>query len=233
MTQESPVRHFRSQRPVPAKPAQDPGKTWQVSGQRCVLNVGSGPRTIVNIHPCFRSENWHEVRVDVDPRVKPDIVASATDLSQIGNGSIDAVWSSHQVEHLERFEIRACFDEFRRVLKPDGFVLIATPDISQIAELILKGRLNDTVYTSPSGPITPLDMIFGHGASIALGNRFMAHKTAHTEESLGDALLASGFAEVRTFKGTGYDIWCLALASKTRVNAVVEELAALKLNFRT
>ena len=180
-----------------------------------------------------RSEQWREVRVDVDPRVRPDIVASATDLSQIGDGSIDAIWSSHQVEHLERFEIKACFDEFRRVLKPAGFALIATPDISQIAELILKGRLNETVYNSPSGPITPLDMIFGHGASIALGNQFMAHKTAHTEESLGDALLASDFAEVRTFKGTGYDIWCLALAGKAGIDAVVEELAALKLNFRT
>jgi predicted SAM-dependent methyltransferase len=233
VTQEFPVRQFRSHRPVSGEPAQDPGKVQQLSGQRCVLNVGSGPRSIVNIHPCFRSENWREVRVDVDPRVKPDIVASATNLSQLGNGSIDAIWSSHQVEHLERFEIKACFDEFRRVLKPDGFVLIATPDITQIAELILKGRLNDTVYTSPSGPITPLDMIFGHGVSIALGNRFMAHKTAHTEESLGDALLASDFAEVRTFKGTGYDIWCLALADKARASAIVEELAALNLNFRT
>jgi predicted SAM-dependent methyltransferase len=199
---------------------------------RCVLNVGSGPQTIINIHPCFRSVNWREVRVDVDPRVKPDIVASATDLSQIDDHSIDAIWSSHQIEHLERFEIRLCFEEFRRILKPGGFALIATPDISQIAELILKGRLNKTVYTSPSGPITPLDMIFGHGASIALGNRFMAHKTAHTEDSLGDALLTSGFAEIRTFKGTGYDIWCLAVISKSHVSAVVEELATQNLNFR-
>ena len=197
-----------------------------------MLNVGSGPRTIINLHACFRNESWREVRLDVDPRVKPDIVASATDMAQIPDGSIDAIWSSHQVEHLERFEVKACFGEFRRVLKPDGFVLIATPDITQIAELILKGRLEETIYTSPSGPITPLDMVFGHAASIELGNHYMAHRTAHTEESLATALLSSGFAEIRTFKGIGCDIWCLAMANGARTAALVDELASLNLNFR-
>src|SRR5665213_540831 len=40
-------------------------------------------------------------------------------------------------------------------------------------------------YTSPAGPITPLDMLFGHSDSIASGHLYMAHKTGFTCASLG------------------------------------------------
>jgi hypothetical protein len=57
-------------------------------------------------------------------------------------------------------------------------------------------RLEASAYISQSGPITPLDMIFGHTASLARGNEFMAHRTGFTARSLHKLLIEAGFVEV-------------------------------------
>ena len=45
-----------------------------------VLNAGSGPLNARKLHPVFAREAWQEIRIDVDPQAKPDIVSSITDI---------------------------------------------------------------------------------------------------------------------------------------------------------
>ena len=180
--------------------------------QKRVLNTGSGPFNPGKLHPAFRSTPWREVRLDIDARVSPDLVGSVTDMrSFAADATFDAIWSSHNVEHLHAHEVGPAFGEFRRVLRPDGFALITCPDLQVIAGLIAEGRGETVVYTSPAGPITPLDMLYGHAASIGAGNYFMSHNTGFTTDRIGRALLDAGFSEVRAAKGAHYDIWVLAL----------------------
>jgi hypothetical protein len=80
------------------------------------------------------------------------------------------------------------------VLKPDGFVLIACPDLQAVAVWGADGKLEDVADTSPADPISPLDMVYGHRASPARGNRFLAHCTGFTQHTLGQQLVASGLA---------------------------------------
>lgn len=183
-----------------------------------VLNTGSGPFNPSKLHPAFRSAPWREVRLDIDARVSPDLVGSVTDMrSFAADASFDAIWSSHNVEHLHAHDVAPAFREFCRVLRPQGFALITCPDLQVIAGLIAEGRGEAVVYASPSGPITPLDMLFGHAASIRAGNHFMAHNTGFTIDRIGRALLDAGFSEVRTAKGAFYDIWVLALMPEATV----------------
>jgi SAM-dependent methyltransferase len=179
--------------------------------QRWVLNVGSGPATRKGLHPAFHRQEWTEVRLDIEPRVAPDIVGTMVSMPQIKDGTFDAIWSSHNVEHLHAFEVPLAMAEFRRVLRPDGFALITCPDIASIAKLVVEGRLEDVAYVSPAGPITALDMLFGHSASVAAGQSHMAHNTGFTLRRLADKLVAAGFREVRAMKGGSYDLWVLAL----------------------
>src|SRR4051794_37222029 len=66
-----------------------------------VLHVGCGPFSAEKLHSVFRGPNWREIRVDIDPAVKPDIQASITDMRKdVTDASIDAIWSSHNIEHL-------------------------------------------------------------------------------------------------------------------------------------
>jgi hypothetical protein len=63
------------------------------------------------------------------------------------------------------------------VLKRDGFALILSPDLSVIARFVCDGREDAVAYESPAGPITQVDMLFVHSASIVSGNLSMAHNT--------------------------------------------------------
>ena len=191
-----------------------------------VLNAGSGPQSARQLHPTFRRDLWEEVRLDVDPLAKPDVISSITNMGQsVSSRSFDAVWSSHSLEHLHAHEVPTALSEFRRVLKQDGFALITSPDLESVASLVLKHGLNYVAYSSPMGPITSRDMLFGHAGSIAQGKMFMAHNTGFTCASLGQLLVESGFAVVLA-KRERLDLWALALMERADKNAIQRDLGA-------
>ena len=98
-------------------------------------------------------------------------------------------------------------------MKPDGFALVTLPDLEVVASLILDHGLDDVAYTSAAGPITPLDMLFGHSASISRGQVHMAHKSGFTSSSLGRHFIDAGFPVVLV-KRQGFDLWALSLMPK-------------------
>jgi len=177
---------------------------------KIVLNVGCGYPLRQKLHSYFHTADWREIRLDVDATVKPDIVCSMTDMRPVESGSIDAIWSSHNLEHLQRHEVPRALSEFMRVLKPGGMLLMTMPDLQRIAELVAANQLEDRAYVSASGPITPLDMIFGHTASLARGDTFMAHRTGFTAKTLERLLGEGGFTKVRVVRGNAFDLWAQA-----------------------
>jgi len=177
---------------------------------KTVLNVGCGYPLRQKLHRHFHGPEWRELRLDLDPAVHPDIVCSITDMRPVAGDTVDAIWSSHNLEHLQRHEVPQALAEFIRVLKPHGLLLLTLPDLQQVAQLVVEDRLEDQAYHSSSGPITPLDMIFGHTASLAHGNLFMAHRTGFTARTLNKALVEAGFVEVSLRAGTAFDLWATA-----------------------
>jgi SAM-dependent methyltransferase len=179
-------------------------------GKRIVLHVGCGPFHPENLHPRFRSPEWHEVRLDIDPQVKPDIVASIVDLSQVPSESVDAIWSSHNLEHVSSHEVPLVLGGFLRLLRPGGEAFITLPDLQQVGKLIAAGKLEDTAYVSPAGPIAPLDIVYGHRASVQRGNDFMGHRTGFTAKTLRQKLLDAGFVDVKVDRPGDFALWALA-----------------------
>jgi SAM-dependent methyltransferase len=195
-----------------------------------VLNAGSGSYSARRLHPAFAPDSWEETRIDVDTQAKPDIVASITDMRAcVADQSFDAIWSSHTLEHLYAYEVPLALAEFKRVLKHDGFVLITLPDLEAVASLVLDQGLDQVAYISPAGPITPLDMIFGHSASITRGHFYMTHKTGFTSASLGRQLADTGFATVLV-KREGLDLWALGLMQKADQASVQDNLRSAGLD---
>ncbi len=188
--------------------------THDPSSPKLVLHVGCGHYHPQLLHPVFRRDNWQEVRLDLNPDVAPDIVASITDLSPIADSSIDAVWSSHNIEHLYAHEVPIALQEFRRVLKPDGFLLATLPDLQQVAEQVSQGNLEDTLYESPAGPIAAIDILFGHRASIQTGNTFMAHRTGFTSKTLFQKLNDAGFQTICVWQNP-LALWTVAYKQST------------------
>lgn len=193
---------------------------------RQLLHVGCGPARKERLPECFRTAQWQEIRFDIDPRVKPDIVGSITDMGMIADASVDAIWSSHNIEHLNPFEVPEALAEFRRVLKPDGFALVTVPDLRAVARQIANDNLTKPLYVSAAGPITALDIVFGHQAAQVAGNHFMAHRTGFTASTLGQSLIEAGFDEVRVHEGRRWDLWAIATMPDTAA-AVFDELASV------
>ncbi len=179
-------------------------------GKKIVLHVGCGSPRPEHLHPSFRGSEWHEVRLDINPRVRPDIVASIVDLAPVPSDSVDAVWSSHNLEHVAAHEVPLVLSAFLRVLRPGGEALITLPDLQEAARLIAAGKLEDTAYMSPAGPIAPLDIVYGHRNSVARGNEFMGHRTGFTAKTLKQKLLDAGFVNVRIARPGEFAIWATA-----------------------
>jgi len=174
-----------------------------------VLHVGCGPQRI-DATP-FGPLDWQEIRLDIDPAVSPDLTGTMTAMPEVPAASVDAIFSSHNIEHLEAHEVPIALEEFRRVLRPGGFALITCPDLKAIAARFLSHGLTQPAYISPAGPISPIDMLFGHRPALAAGNHFMAHRCGFDEATLHATLEECGFAQVVTMsRPTAFDLWALA-----------------------
>jgi predicted O-linked N-acetylglucosamine transferase (SPINDLY family) len=167
---------------------------------KSVLHVGCGPYHPEALPEMLRTPEWREVRLDINPAVNPDILGSITNLSAVPDQSVDAVYSSHNLEHIYAHEVPIALSEFYRVVKPGGFALITLPDIQEVAQAVAQGNLEETLYVSPAGPISAIDILYGLRTAIADGNEFMAHRTAFTSETLSQKLQQAGFTKVEIQK---------------------------------
>ncbi len=192
------------------------------------LHIGCGPKHKDQTTRGFNSADWKELRLDIDNSVEPDIAGTMTDMSAVQDASVDAIFSSHNIEHLYPHEVPQALAEFKRVLKPDGFVVITCPDLQSVCALVAEDKLTEPAYTAPAGPIAPLDILYGYRPPMAAGNLFMAHRCGFTQRVLVGTLQSSGFQAVAS-KRRGhpyYDLYAIATKSQ-QPEAEVRALAEL------
>lgn len=152
-----------------------------------LLHVGCGRQRLpAEIGPC------EEVRMDVDREVDPDIVADMTDIP-VNDGEFDAVFSSHCLEHLHRDDVHRALREFRRVLRDDGSAIVIVPDLEGL-EVSL-----EPLYESGSGPVSAMDMIYGH-MDQSSNNPYMAHRFGFTADILRACMADAGFSRTHVIK---------------------------------
>lgn len=196
-TLESVRRPVKSENSTPAPRTNNTNDNEdQMSDSKLVLHVGCGPENAAGLHPVFQGPGWREVRLDIDPDVKPEIVGTLTDMGMVPDTHADAVWSSHNVEHIFSHQVPIALREFYRVLKPGGFALVTLPDLQAAAEMVAADQLDEMAYLSPAGPIAPIDMIYSYRRFLLDENEFMCHRTGFTARTLYRALRSAGFSSV-------------------------------------
>ncbi len=197
-----------------------------------LLNAGSGPGAALRIARMIVDHGWEEIRFDIDPDVKPDVLGSILDLrGSFEPQAFDAVWSSHVLEHLYAHEVFPTLRQFHEILKSDGFALIMSPDIESVAQFIVDHGIAAIAYHSPAGPIRPLDMLYGHSRAIEEGRVYMAHRTGFTAERLGNLLLMAGFATV-SISTENFEVSALALMPDADGETIQRSLLESGFNFQ-
>ena len=174
------------------------------------LHVGCGPVRKNRTVKAFASDDWQEVTLDIDPAAKPDLVDRLPELARVDSGAFDAVYSAHNLEHLYPHEVPIALASFKRVLKDSGFVIVTCPDLQSIGEELARGDIDTPIYTSPAGPVSPIDMLYGFRPAMARGNLYMAHHGGFTLSSLQAAFKAAGFAGCAGFRRPSrHDLWVI------------------------
>ena len=174
------------------------------------LHVGCGSATRDQTSIGRRHPDWTEVRLDVDAALAPDILASIADMSVVPDCSFDALYSSHNIEHLYAHEVPHALAEFRRVLKPDGFVVVICPDLQSVAALIVDNKLTEEI--APGMRISAMDVLYGDRTAIANGQSYMAHHCGFTAKVLHMSLFMAGFGSIKVASRPApyFDLWAVA-----------------------
>jgi SAM-dependent methyltransferase len=189
-----------------------------------LLHVGCNILTKDGTIPYFSGSEWQEIRYDIDPSVNPTIIGSMTDLGMIDAGSIDAIYSAHNIEHLYEFEAKTALLEFYRVLKDGGFLVLACPDLESVCQIVIDKGLYGIAYKTREGVgITPHDMIYGWGRVIETGNLFFAHKCGFDTASMHQKLGNARFMDFATFVAkTDFTLWAVARKGPSDESSIEE-----------
>jgi predicted SAM-dependent methyltransferase len=142
------------------------GRAWP---QPVRLDLGSGPFP--------RGAGWIAVDAYVD---ECDLKAPMWDLP-FDDGAVDAIYSSHSLEHVTKFQVPPTLAEWRRVLRPGGTAEVIVPDLRWACRNWLQHQTTDW----------HMDVVFGlqtHDGE--------AHRTGFTPKILQAYLADAGF-EVR------------------------------------
>ena len=188
---------------------------------KTLLNIGSGPReSSAATLPTFRTQDWQEVRLDIDPAVEPDILGNMLDMSVIPNESVDAIYASHCIEYLYPNELAVAFKEFLRVLKPQGFAVFICPDLQAAAQMIAEDKMMDAAYSAPIGSITPFDMVYSHRLLTGRDKPYMARHCGFTLNVLLATLKENGFPSFAGLR-SNFNLWVLAMKDLTQNDALM------------
>lgn len=119
------------------------------------------------------------MRLDIEPRTEPDILGSMTNMGAID--PVDVVFCCHALEHLYPHEVTQAIQEFYRVLKPGGKVIILVPDLEDVKPT------EEALYRSDCGPISGLHMYYGDPMQIP-EFPYMAHHCGFVAATLTKAI---------------------------------------------
>ena len=188
------------------------------------LNIGCSPPHKDRTTRAFNTPEWTEQRLDIDASVSSDITGTVTDMSAVANASVDAIFSSHNIEHLYPHEVPLALKEFLRCSN-----LTVLPSLPARPSIGLRpGRAQQDHRAGvhrPSRTHHPRGILCSHRPSMARGDLHMAHRCGFTRKVLEGTLKAAGFKTVATMargRAPFFDLWALASKSERSADQMLE-----------
>ncbi|MDD2768313.1 MAG: methyltransferase domain-containing protein [Methylococcus sp.] len=118
--------------------------------------------------------------------------ANATINIPVKDGSVDILYSSHMLEHLDRVEASSFLQEAFRVLAPGGIIRLAVPDLGKKISAYNEGQDADEFVGSLHMSISKPRRVADRLKLLIVGPRH--HHWMYDHSSLCNALRNHGFA---------------------------------------
>ncbi len=112
---------------------------------------------------------------------KADKNLDVCDLKEFADESVDLIENHHLIEHLSFEEAKKAFREWKRILKPNGWLIVTTPHLERVMELWK--RLNEQEKWNYG-----IKMIYGFQDNVGL-----FHKSGYTPKRIKKILTDEGF----------------------------------------
>ena len=134
-----------------------------------------------------KKEGWKILNIQKINNV--DFIGDITDLSQFESNSIDEIYASHVVEHVEQKKVDSMLKGIHRVLKKDGKFMVSVPDMDVLCK----------IFIDPNAPVKiKFDMM-----RIMFGgqqDRFDFHYFGWNFQFMRDFLTTAGFKKIERVK---------------------------------
>jgi SAM-dependent methyltransferase len=131
------------------------------------------------------------VHVDLADFPHIDHKREISDLSIFANESVELIYCSHALEYFDRLEATNVLKEWRRVLKENGVLRVAVPDIEALVE-VYRSRKDLNVIHGP---------LYGRIVVVTpCGKKTLYHKTAYDFQSLKILLQECGFVDIHRYE---------------------------------
>tara|TARA_Y100000768_G_C23930543_1_gene659855 strand:+ start:309 stop:848 length:540 start_codon:yes stop_codon:yes gene_type:complete len=107
-------------------------------------------------------------------------------LEIFSDNSIEEIYASHVIEYFDREEIKSVLKEWNRVLKKNGILRLAVPNLPELIK----------VYETYSDLNNILGPLYGKWK---IDNKTIYHKTVYDQKSLTSVLEQAGFRDIRNW----------------------------------
>ena len=115
-----------------------------------------------------------------------DVHTDVSDLSMYKNQSVDVIYASHVLEHVSyRNQALPTLNEWHRVLRPGGVIMISVPDLEILSMLYLNSQLDREQQ------FMVMRMMFGGQI-----DDYDYHKGGYNEYLLRDLLIQTKFCKI-------------------------------------
>ncbi len=146
------------------------------------LNIGCRDRILLGYINIDEQEEWREK--------KADLVTHPGDLSKFADNSVDEIISVHYIQYFYYWEITDVLTEWLRVLKPQGTIILETPNLLTACQMVMKEPFRG------AAPDAQMSMWCFYG-NPAEENIQMCNRWLYTPQTLIQLLGGLGFVNLK------------------------------------
>jgi predicted SAM-dependent methyltransferase len=137
-----------------------------------------------------KKSGWSVINIQSGPNV--DYVGDITNLSEFSDDSVDEIYASHVLEHVQQAKVQEALRGMHRILRTQGVLMLSVPDMDILCHLFIN-------------PLSNTDIKF-HAMQMMFGGQIDAndfHFMGYNQQFLHYYLQQAGFRDIERVNSFG------------------------------